>query len=160
MLKPPLFDSPLAGTPFRGLIIHGFVGLCAYIGVPNDHWMAEMDELVLQVHGSITFRGPGGDGYRAEGWYWWGWDYQHASDYCEFPDEIQELIPPELAEIMKSLQSHGKKWTVAEVEQDLIDAAVDLNALVLEYQESASRVVEATSKATMGAPGSDAGDAS
>ncbi len=159
MLKPPLFDRLLAGTPFRGLIIHRFVGLCAYIGVPNEHWMAEMDELVLQVHGSITFRGPGGDGYRPEGWYWWGWDYQHASDYCEVPEEIQEVIPPELSEIMKSHMSHGKKWTVAEVEQDLIDAAVELHARVLAYQESASRLVEASSRATMGDAGSDAGDA-
>lgn len=69
------------------------------------------------------------------------------------------MIPPELSEIMKSHMSHGKKWTVAEVEQDLIDAAVELHARVLAYQESASRLVEASSRATMGDAGSDAGDA-
>lgn len=116
------FDRQLAGTPFRGLILHGFAGYCAYIGVPQDHWLADMEELEFDCHYGITFRGAGGDGIRPEGWYWYGWDYQHFCDKRTFPAEFLEAVPEEL----KAHLTGGKEWTVAEIEHDIMDAAVAL----------------------------------
>ncbi|MBV7542000.1 hypothetical protein [Acidovorax sp. sic0104] len=135
------FDNLLAGTPFRGLIIQGGAGYCAYDGVPLDHWMAGMDELVLRVHGSITFQGAGDGLYRPEGWYFWGWDYQHWGDQKVLDPALLDLLPPEFRERMVSANSKGKKWTLPEIQQDLIDAAVELHVLVQEHERAACEVL-------------------
>lgn len=145
MSAEPLFDKPLAGTPFRGLVIRGFLGLCAYIGVPQEHWAADMDDLVLQVHGSITFSAPG-DGVRPQGWYWWGWDYSHWNDSFELTAEMREILPPEMVEFYDARNVGKKRWTLAEVEQDLIDAAVELHARLQAHQEAAAKVVQISAK--------------
>ena len=128
------FDSQLVGTPFRGLILQGFAGYCAYIGVPQEHWLADMEELEFVCHYGITFRGPGGDGIRPEGWYWYGWDYQHSGDKRFFPAEFLEVVPEEL----KAHLTGGKEWTVAEIEQDIMDAAMAL----LDALQAANGAVE------------------
>jgi len=59
-----LRDFLLADTPFRGLILRTEFCLCAYIGVPEFHWMANMEELDFPCHRGLTFNAPGGDGLR------------------------------------------------------------------------------------------------
>lgn len=64
----------------------------------------------LPVHGGCTFAGTrlSGDGL------WVGWDYGHFGDYMSFHenDSIFKV----------SLYPRGKKWTVAEVMQDVMKA--------------------------------------
>lgn len=99
-----VFDQLLAGTPFRGLVLKGQPGYCAYIGVPESHWLADMEGLQFACHWGVTFRGPGGDGIRPEGWYWYGWDYQHAGDFLEFPEELLAAAP-EIAALIPAPRS-------------------------------------------------------
>lgn len=139
------FDQLLTGTPFRGLVIKGFAGFCAYIGVPKDHCLADMEGLEFDCHRGITFRGPGGDGIRPEGWYWYGWDYQHAGDHIALPENSLDEIPPELASVIQSLHG-GKKWTIPEIEQDLIDAAVELMGVLGATQIATDNILGAAMK--------------
>lgn len=120
------FDQLLVGTPFRGLILQGFAGMCAYVGVPRDHWIADMAGLHFECHGPVTYRGEGDGDIRPAGWYWYGWDYQHAGDKLSIDEEFLKMLPPDMVEHLKTFWSSGKEWTLAEVEQDLIDAAVQL----------------------------------
>ncbi len=131
-----LFDKLLHGTPFRGLVVRGFSGYCGYLGVPEDHWIANMDTLSFECHGGITFRGFGDGDLRPEGWYWFGWDYQHLSDKPMLPIDG---MPPELVRMLEKHSSPGKNWTVEEIEHDLIDSAVALIA-VLEHVKKAADV--------------------
>lgn len=135
MSSQTLFDSLLPGTPFRGLILRG-ISFAAYVGVPTDHCLADMDSLKFKCHRGITFRGPG-DGIRPEGWYWYGWDYMHAGDAFDMPG--LDLLPPEAQSLFLSGSfGKGRQWTLGEVEQDLIDAAVEL----MEQLSVAQRVTD------------------
>ncbi|MFN9475136.1 hypothetical protein [Acidovorax sp.] len=133
-----LYDNLLAGTPFRGLIIQGFSGLCAYLGVPQDHWMADMSSLTFECHHDVTFRGEGDGDLRPEGWYWYGWDYQHLSDQTNFPADMLALMPPEFVKLIPK----GKNWTVAEVEQDLVDSALHLLESLRDVENAANSIVK------------------
>jgi hypothetical protein len=123
-----LFDKSLHGTPFRG-----------YLGVPEDHWIADMDALEFECHGGITFRGLGDDDHRPVGWYWFGWDYQHLSDKPVLPTEG---MPSELVSMLEKHFSPGKNWTVEEIEHELIDAAIALLAILEEVKTSADVTVK------------------
>jgi hypothetical protein len=127
-LEQPIYDQVLAGTPLRALVINGFAGYCGYIGVPEEHCLADMDGLTFQCHGDITFRGHGDGDLRPEGWYWYGWDYQHLGcDKLNYQDGgVQELLPPELAKLLEQANRGTKEWTVPEIEQDLMDVAMEL----------------------------------
>lgn len=119
-----LRDFLLADTPFRGLILRTEFCLCAYIGVPESHWMANMEELDFPCHRGLTFNAPGGDGLRPAGWYWYGWDYGHAGDRLQLPEALMSVMD----DAMKNFFLGGKAWTAEEVELDLIDAAIALKA--------------------------------
>lgn len=91
-----LKDFLLPGTPFRGLVLRSEFCWCAYVGVPESHWMADMHELDFQCHRGITFNAPGGDGVRPAGWHWYGWDYGHAGDRLLLSDAIKKALPASL----------------------------------------------------------------
>ena len=149
MVPEVLFDSSLAGTPFRGLIIRGLFGPCAYIGVPMEHCLADLESLRFDCHGGvITFRGPGDGEIRPEGWYWYGWDYQHVNDAVNLPELSEDEFPAELIELLQSFYGSGtgKVWTVAEIEHDLIDAAVQVAKLLEQGQGAADRVMQSLSQ--------------
>lgn len=118
-----LKDYLIAQTPFRALILQGPFSLCAYLGVPQSHWLADMHELELRCHGGVTYQGEG-TGYRPAGWYWYGWDYAHAGDMRELPPELRDSI--DLTSLESAWPARAKKWTVAEVEQDVWDTAMAL----------------------------------
>lgn len=122
-----LWDKPLSGTPFRGLILRTPFCYCAYIGVPKDHWLADMQELQFECHWGVTFRGPGDGLVRPADWFWYGWDYGHAGDQIflplSLPPELAALLPEGIAEQLEQ----GKVWTVQEIELDLVNAAVSLS---------------------------------
>lgn len=149
MLNPKvIIDRQLVGTPFRGLIIQGFIGYCAYVGVPEEHWLAEMDEVPFECHKGVNFQGKGGDGIRPEGWFWFGWDYQHAGDKCSFPKDILKDLPADLAAKIQLNNANGQEWTIPEIEQDLIDVAVELMAMLNIVEMTAN---EFTQNAVQGA---------
>lgn len=148
MKKPiVLYDSLLAGTPFRGLVVRSLFGPCAYIGVPVEHCLADMESLYFDCHGgAITFRGPGYGHIRPEGWYWYGWDYQQVGDKVELPELSEDENLTELMELLRSAYDSGKVWAVAAIEQDLIDVAVQLAKLLEQVQGAADSVLNSLSK--------------
>ncbi len=127
-----LRDFLIAGTPLRGLVVQGPFSLCAYLGVPLEHWLAQVDELQFDCHWGVTFAGEGDGQIRPAGWYWYGWDYAHAGDAMDFPEAVRALLPEGLR------QPRGKRWTVDEVEHEVIDAAQSLHAQLVQVIEAAT----------------------
>ena len=121
-----LKDFLLPDTPFRGLILRGPYCLLAYIGVPQSHWLSDMEALQFECHHSVTFNGPGDGEMRPAGWHWYGWDYGHAGDFVEMPAGFADLVA-EVGLDPAHLLS-GKRWTIEEVELDIIDVAIRLQA--------------------------------
>lgn len=134
-------DFLVPDSPFRGLILQGELCLLAYIGVPEAHWLADMEELRFDCHWCVSWRAPGDGVCRPAGWYWYGWDYGHAGDYVSSPelDAIRELVKAK-GLVMPSLNG-GKRWTVEEVMLDVIDVAVNLQAALAQAEDCARGVV-------------------
>lgn len=135
-MSPVVYDKLIAGTPFRGLILRSMTHFCAYIGVPEDSWLADMEHLDFQCHRGVNFRRPGDGVHRPKGFFWYGWDYGHAGDEMTFPPEVMDVMPAEFADLLPK----GKKWTVEEIEQDIFDAAMDLTESMKSAEELASRL--------------------
>lgn len=104
----------------RFVIVRGPASLCAYVGVPIDHPLAEFNYewLPVRANGGLTY-GKEGDGkYFPAGWYFYGWDYAHCGDYCFYDDKY------------KDGPSKDKKWLVEDVEGDAWDTLWDFRNLV------------------------------
>lgn len=140
MVPSVLKDFAVSGTPLRGLVVHSGFCLCAYVGVPRDHWLAGMDELEFDCHFGVTFRGEGDGFLRPQDWYWYGWDYGHFTDHIELPGEL----PQEILDLWDSMRRrHGaKRWTVEELEHDIVDVAVNLMAALERAATVSSGVVQ------------------
>lgn len=132
-----ILDIPLAGTPFRGLVLDGDFFPLAYVGVPQSHFLADMENLQFPCHWGITFRGLGGDGLRPAGYFWYRWDYGHSGDRITLPPELMALLPPALSSF-----SQGKAWTVEEIEHDLIDVAVGLQEACAKAKAGLDEVID------------------
>lgn len=142
--REPVYDKLLVGTPFRALVVNGFAGYCAYIGVPQDHCLSNMDSVEFACHGEITFRGFGDGDLRPEGWYWFGWDYQQPGDKLTPPMGFIGSLPPELERMVERERRSGQKeWSIPEIEQDLLDAAMELWSALKEAEKAAANVVVA-----------------
>lgn len=111
----------------RCIIMRGPSSLCAYAGVLSDHPLANMkyDDVPIYCHGGLTFDGPGGDGLRPEGYFWYGWDYGHSGDYSFYYDD------PRMSRVFSNslYRKEEIKWTVKEVEQDVQNAILEFKAL-------------------------------
>jgi len=105
----------------RFIVMRGPFALCGYVGIPSEHPLAghDYDNIPVEAHGGLTF-GAEGDGLRPKGFYWYGWDYGHAGDYC-FHDDT---FPTELR-----IES-DKKWLLEDVIEDSWDALYDFRKLV------------------------------
>jgi hypothetical protein len=97
----------------RWLVLRGPIGTpCAYVGIPLASPAAGLNTAFLEQtgpspHGGWTYAGEGDGVNRPEGWYWWGWDYAHSSDWIPYLEsnrghrwttdevvaEIRELLP-------------------------------------------------------------------
>jgi len=107
----------------RCLIMRGPCSLCAYIGIPLDHILANKgyDDVPLAVHGGLTYASAGDGSHFPAGLYWYGWDYAHFGD--------APLYDP--SEGSWGLQSNNdKKWLVEDVEKELKKAAKDFIRLL------------------------------
>lgn len=134
-----LFNGPLHGGPFSGLVIRGMFGFCAYLGVPVDHWLADLETLEFPCHHDITFRGRGDGEVRPSGYFWYGWDYSHYGDAVDLPSEITADMP----EHLRNFFTAGKRWTLDEVTLDMIDAAVHLKG-ALDSAENLAQQMRST----------------
>jgi hypothetical protein len=156
-----LQDFLIPGTPLRGLILHSGFCLCAYLGVPKDHWVADMEGLSFECHRGITFRGEGSDiegsdtvgsqpgAERPRGWFWYGWDYAHAGDAILPLDDPR--LPESLRETIReigSLMPRGKRWSVEEVALDVIDAALNLNDQLERTRFEAEQTIKTIARAS------------
>jgi len=105
---------------FRFIIMRGPASLCAYIGIPSEHPLANQsyDDLPVDCHGGLTFSSEGKELW-PKGFFWYGWDYAHSGDHCFYDDE----------RIYKSV-SEGKKWLVKDVEEDSWSAICDFEGLM------------------------------
>lgn len=149
MTLSPLQDYAIAGTPFRGLILRGEFCLLAYIGVPEGHWLANLEELEFDCHYGVTFRGAGDGVTRPQGWYWYGWDYAHAFDVWELNGtmkEALELLPPDVQALWQDVQQRkgGRRWTVADVQVDLTESALELLAALQAAEDAAKAATQAS----------------
>jgi len=108
-----------------GLILRGHASLCAYVGVPVD--LANMlteyfDE--IHVHGGVTFRGTRDSIIEGvSDYHWIGWDYAHYND---------QLLIPNISSVLD-----GHKWTIPEVEKEII-------IIFKEIEEYVKKCVEIT----------------
>jgi len=119
------------GHPVRFVILRGTASLCAYLGIPVPHPLAnrDYDSLSLNCHGGLTYGADHlyGVSEPADGWYWYGWDYAHLGDK-NFWD--LQTVPPRFAD------SHG--WTPAEVVADSVDTINNLIVLLRESENGPS----------------------
>lgn len=112
----------------RFFIMKGGSALCVYVGIPIDHPLAGFgyDDLPLECHGGLTFSGAGhkskeGGSIWPEGFWWYGWDYAHAGDYCDFYDTSLSK---------GSILRQDKKWLVEMVKEDSWSAIYNFKILM------------------------------
>jgi hypothetical protein len=122
------FDHIDESSGLRARVLRGFASFCAYVGVQTEHPLAGLEDFEFDCHWGITWSNWGDDQHLPAGWYWWGWDYAHASDKMHFanlPPEVQAKLDAIWANAPRGL-GHGKDWTVEEVTQDALDVLVTL----------------------------------
>ena len=104
----------------RCLVMRGPASLCAYLGIPLNHPLANFNynDIPLNVHGGLTFGAFGDNEYRPIGYFWYGWDYAHAGDCCFYYNKYPYL------------NSDDKKWLVNEVEKEIKEVLWDFEKLV------------------------------
>jgi hypothetical protein len=116
-----LYDELDEGLRF--IVMRGPGHLCAYIGIPLDHPLANKsyDDLPVEAHGGLTFAKKG-DGFRPKELFWYGWDYGHYGDYAFYYDE----------EPLKGRFDHSdeKKWLVEDVIEDSWRTKYDFKKLL------------------------------
>jgi hypothetical protein len=105
------------------ILAHGQGNFCGYIGIPIDHPLAgyDYDDLPIRVHGGLTFSGAGDGKYRPEGYYWYGWDYEHYGDFSYYY--------PESSGISREPREGEQDWTIGEVKSDAWLAIYDMTKL-------------------------------
>ena len=106
----------------RFIIMRGPGSLCAYIGIPLEHPLANKNynDLPIDCHGGLTFARKG-SGHYPEGFFWYGWDYGHCDgdDYSFYDDNFSS---PRLEE--------SKKWLIEDVMEDSWGAKYDFKRLM------------------------------
>ena len=97
----------------RILILQGPMSLCAYLGVPGKHPIAnqDYDEIDIPCHGGLTFGQSGEKGTPwPEGFFWYGWDYAHDGrlwTLAKVKAEAEEAVPF-LKKLMKVAEKKKK----------------------------------------------------
>jgi len=102
----------------RFIILRGPFHWCGYVGIPEDHPLANFsyDDLAgVSAHGGLTFAGTRETW--PKGYYWYGWDYGHLGDRSHFEHD-------------SGLKEDGHDWTIEEVIKDSQDAIYDFKRLM------------------------------
>ena len=106
----------------RFIVLRGPSHLCAYLGIPKEHPLADFDYELLPIdcHGGLTF-GQYGDKYLPVDCFWYGWDYGHCDDYAFYYSDP----------LYNSMSQHsGKKWLVGDVIKDSWLAILQMKDLI------------------------------
>lgn len=140
------FVDPDSGL--RMMVVRGPFSFCAYVGVKADHALAGLEELEFSCHHGVTFQQWGAaDSQWPEGWYWWGWDYAHFTDFIDFEGALPADAPPEVREHTAKMQrqlmdglghSRPKNWALGEVVEDTLDVMMELKQALTQSAEWAS----------------------
>lgn len=114
-----LYDEFDEGIRF--IIMRGTACLCAYIGIPLDHPLANKsyDDLPVSAHGGLTFANKGDGEIRPKEFFWYGWDYGHSGDYCFYGDDMPTF---------RNLDE--KKWLIEDVIKDSWGTKYDFKKLM------------------------------
>jgi len=152
-----MVDEP---TGFRILLSRGMLGFCCYLGVPAEYLLAGVEDLRITCHDGITFQAWGEEGSLwAPGWYWWGWDYQHAGDLWDIEGAFAGLGPEGqalAARFERLLQPAGgfprKEWTVDAILQEARAAAQQLKEQLLEAHACTDLALQALGAAAARPP--------
>ncbi|MNR71454.1 hypothetical protein D3C71_20800 [compost metagenome] len=136
----------------RLLVTRGSYAFCAYVGVQADHSLAGLEDLRFDCHHGVNWSQWGEpDSPWAEGWYWWGWDYGHASDHVDFEGSVPDDAPVEVRQAMARFQAllaagplrrRTKNWTLGEVVEDGLDVLMELKQ-ALQHTENLAALVMA-----------------
>jgi hypothetical protein len=104
----------------RVVIVRANISMNVYLGVPSGHPLAghSYDLLSLACHGGLTFSREGDDEYLPKGYYWYGYDYAHAGDYCWYPSGSPDFMENE------------KKWSLGEIVNDTHTSIYDFKKFV------------------------------
>jgi hypothetical protein len=102
----------------RFVILRGPASLCAYLGIPNDHPLAnqDYDNIPLDCHGGLTY----GHDYlnkKKDGYFWYGWDYSHSGDKSFY-------------DIGRERDCDDTEWTPEMVAKDSWSAKYEFSKLV------------------------------
>ena len=108
-------------------ILRGPGAFCTYLGIPNNHPLANLDydSVNVNCHGGLTFGQKGfidkidGKILLSPSYYWYGYDYAHAGDCIYFLPKCSKYV------------TQGKDWTLQEVIDDAEEAILSLNELML-----------------------------
>lgn len=106
----------------RLIVLRGPSALCAYIGIPKDHPLANFsyDDIPLSVHGGLTFGALGDGTYLPGEQFFYGWDYAHSGDKSFY----------DLTYFSHSPRVNDKAWLVDEVESELKYACWDFQKIM------------------------------
>lgn len=117
-----VFEYNCPRTNLRGIAVRGDICFLAYVGAPEGHLLAGMEELRFACHYGVNIAGPGRPGtLLSEGFFWWGWDYGHATDDTLIYDLMRENAPPGVE--MPHFHSEflpRKRWTNKEIAEDVM----------------------------------------
>lgn len=136
----------------RFVIIRGPAALCAYVGVPLGHPLAdhEYDDIPITVHGGLTYAGTDEKGaYRPSGWYFYGWDYAHMGDRMIYEDTILKELRMIYEELPGPRDRTAKAWTPKLVDEDSQWAVEDfkrLARLAEKIREGDAKLLEETAE--------------
>jgi len=118
-LKEPIVLFDIETTDNYRLIAYNLgTHPTAYIGITTDSILYGVDkqdlDYFVRTHHGFTFAEEGDGDYLPEGYFWYGWDYAHYSDFCG-----SYLI----------IGGDGHKWTTEEIYKHSILALEDFRNL-------------------------------
>lgn len=113
----------------RFIVVRGPAALCAYVGIPEGHPLAGLNEEKLDIscHGGLTFGKKGGRDPWSVGFWWYGWDYGHAGDEFMWTSDIEGALAKAGSRLP---QWGGRRWLVKDVIEDAREARYQFRALM------------------------------
>lgn len=132
--EPGTIYADFTDEEYRCLVMRGPVAICAYIGVPKNNPLYEVDYsdenlYGVECHGGLTFADTGSVNTFPQGYWWLGWDYAHLGDLAFYeignmvrgygwsPLDVYNEIPHVLEQI-KDLSEDLKRKQEAEEQRE------------------------------------------
>ena len=115
----------------RFIILRGPASLTAYIGIADDHPLADFDydSIPIDCHGGFTYSRKGIGNSLPVGYWWYGWDYAHAGDACFYDLKSNSTF-----------RQTERRWVLKEVIDDAWDTKYEFNKLMKLVNEITQKV--------------------